>query len=82
MNSQQRIAGFGLAIFAAITWGVSGTFGQFLFSQRGINPGWLVTLRLLVAGSILLMIALFRGLDLWKIWSNKEIPYCFWHLVC
>lgn len=72
MNSQQRIAGFVLAIFAAITWGVSGTFGQFLFSQRGINPGWLVTLRLLVAGSILLMIALFRGLDLWKIWSNKR----------
>ncbi|WP_256006897.1 hypothetical protein [Pedobacter deserti] len=29
--------GFLFAIVAAILWGISGTFGQFLFRERGVN---------------------------------------------
>lgn len=29
--------GFLLALIAASLWGISGTFGQFLFQQRGVS---------------------------------------------
>src|SRR5690554_6881412 len=69
----QIIKGFVLAVVAAILWGVSGTFAQFLFQQREINVEWLITVRLLVSGSILLLFAKFgeKG-DLWSIWENKK----------
>lgn len=65
--------GFLLAIGAALLWGVSGTFAQFLFEHRGISAEWLVTVRLLVSGCILLLLALFRKeTDLWNIWKSRK----------
>jgi len=65
--------GFLLAIIAAILWGVSGTFGQFLFQKRGVNTEWLVTVRLLFSGVILLMIAgINKPKALWDIWKVKK----------
>ena len=46
-----------MALTAAILWGVSGTCAQFLFQHRGVNTEWLVTIRLLVSGTILLSLA-------------------------
>lgn len=58
---------------AASLWGVSGTFGQFLFQKRGINLEWLITVRMLVSGFMLLMLArLNRDGDLWTIWKNRK----------
>ncbi|GEO03988.1 permease [Adhaeribacter aerolatus] len=65
--------GFLLAITAAVLWGVSGTFGQFLFQKRDINPEWLVTVRLLFSGAILLLIASTNNpKELWRIWKVKK----------
>lgn len=67
------LKGFFLAIIAAVLWGVSGTFAQFLFQQRGINVDWLITLRMLISGSILLLFAtIIEKCDLWSIWKNKR----------
>ena len=69
-NSQSKALGTFLAVFAATLWGVSGTFAQFLFQQRGINPEWLVTIRLLIAGFVLLIFSAFRSpgeiVSVWK----------------
>lgn len=73
MQQSNNLKGFTLAIFAAILWGVSGTFGQFLFQQRGINVEWLITVRMLFSGFILLFISIIgRNKDLWRIWNNKK----------
>lgn len=65
--------GFVLAIVAAVLWGVSGTCGQFLFQKRGINPEWLVTIRLLFSGVILLLFAsINKSKELWHIWKVKK----------
>jgi drug/metabolite transporter (DMT)-like permease len=53
-------AGFLFAILAATLFGVGGTFAQFLFRERGVNIDWLVTMRLLCAGSVLLLVAAAR----------------------
>lgn len=65
--------GFILAIGSATLWGVSGAFGQFLFEHRGINAEWLVSVRLLISGMILLSIAALRkDPSLQNIWKNRK----------
>jgi drug/metabolite transporter (DMT)-like permease len=46
-----------LAVFAASLWGISGACAQYLFEQKGIRIDWLVTVRLLIAGVLLLLLA-------------------------
>ncbi|MBX3018150.1 MAG: EamA family transporter [Bdellovibrionaceae bacterium] len=60
-NSSALLRGTLLTLLAASLWGVSGSFAQFLFEQRGIDPEWLVTARLLSAGLILSAIALWEA---------------------
>ncbi|OCA79676.1 transporter [Chryseobacterium contaminans] len=67
------VKGFCLAVTAALFWGVSGTFAQFLFQQRGINIEWMITIRLLVSGFSLLIFAKFgEKSDLFEIWKDKK----------
>lgn len=67
------VKGFCLAVLAALFWGVSGTFAQFLFQQRGINMEWLITMRLLVSGFFLLVFAKFgEKSDLFEIWKDRK----------
>nr|WP_255724157.1 EamA family transporter [Terrimonas ginsenosidimutans] len=61
-----------MALVAATLWGVSGTCGQFLFQQRGVSVEWLMSARMLGAGSILLGVALAKkDRHVWAIWRNK-----------
>lgn len=67
------VKGFCLAALAALFWGVSGTFAQFLFQQRGINIEWMITMRLLISGFFLLIFAkLGEKSDLFEIWRDKK----------
>lgn len=50
-----QLAGALLTALGGIGWGVSGTCGQYLFTQKGVTSFWLVPLRLLLAGIILLV---------------------------
>jgi drug/metabolite transporter (DMT)-like permease len=52
--SYPRTKGIILVLMAAIFWGVSGTFAQYLFHQQGFSTNWLVVTRLLIAGMGLL----------------------------
>lgn len=68
-----KLKGCLLAFSAAMLWGVSGACCQYLFVKRGITPEWLVTVRLLVPGLILLLSAAVRkDAGLWGIWKNKK----------
>lgn len=42
-------------VFGGIFWGLSGNCGQYLFETKGLNAMWLVTLRLLLAGLMMLI---------------------------
>jgi drug/metabolite transporter (DMT)-like permease len=73
MRQNQVAKGFVLALFAATLWGVSGTLGQYVFQQKGINVEWMITCRMLVAGSILLIISFVRNTkETLSIWKNKR----------
>jgi len=53
--------GFVIALVAAALFGIGGTLAQFLFTQRGVGVDWLVTMRLLTAGVLLLAFVTLRG---------------------
>lgn len=52
--------GMTLTILGGISWGISGTCGQFLFSQYGVSSMWLTCVRLLYGGALLTLLALLR----------------------
>ncbi|SDC09733.1 EamA family transporter [Pedobacter soli] len=70
LNYKQAVL---LTLLAASLWGISGTFGQFLFNERDMNVEWLITVRLLISGSCLLLFARFREkADTMAIWREKK----------
>jgi drug/metabolite transporter (DMT)-like permease len=72
-TDRQIISGFIMALSAAIFWGISGTCAQFLFEQRNVDPAWLVSWRMLIAGLILVTFAIVRkNSDVWKIWRKPQ----------
>jgi|SRR5690606_17393582 len=71
MNTESK-KGILLGIIAAALWGISGTLGQFLFQQRGINVEWLITLRLLLSGFGLLLLAKSMKNNIFTIWTNQK----------
>lgn len=73
MKVQMRIKGITLVIIGAMLWGISGTVAQYLFQEKGFSAEWLVVIRLLAAGLILLLYSLIKGKqEIWTIWKSKH----------
>lgn len=72
VQSVSRTKGIILVITAAVLWAISGTLAQFLFQMQEFNPEWLVVIRLLFSGIILLGFAVIKEKkSIWAIWKNK-----------
>ena len=73
LMKNQRIKGIILVLTAGILWGVCGTVAQYLFHITGFTPEWVVVIRLLVAGMILLLISAIKGEHkLSAIWKDRK----------
>ncbi|MEN1935269.1 EamA family transporter [Paenibacillus sp. 102] len=68
-----RLKGIIMVITGASLWGLSGTAAQQLFQQENVSTEWLVTIRLLISGSILLLFSSFgsRKSEVLGIWKQK-----------
>lgn len=65
-------AGTILLIVGCTFWGLSGTCGQYLFSNKGIESGWLVMVRTITAGAALSLFCLIRrDRNYLEIWKNR-----------
>lgn len=54
-------------------WGVSGAFAQFLFTEKEFNAEWLVTVRLLISGVLMLLFGIIKkNPDVINIWKDKK----------
>lgn len=61
------------AVFGGICWGFSGTVGQFLSSEKGIENSWIITVRMLIAGVVLLaVLAARQPKELRQVWTVKQ----------
>lgn len=73
MKFQPRIKGILLVIIGSMLWGISGTVAQFLFQEKGFSPEWLVVIRLLASGLILLSYTFIKNKeDIWQVWKSKN----------
>lgn len=73
MERREALRGMCIALIGGIFWGLAGVFGQYLFEFKGTNARWLVSVRLLLAGLLLLSTVLAKQKkDMWRIWKNKK----------
>ena len=59
-GSRRAAAGAFLSLFGGICWGLSGSMGQYLFTEQGMDARWLVPIRLGLAGVVLFVYCLIR----------------------
>ena len=75
MNTEEKSKLRGILITASgsACWGMSGCFGQYLLQNCGVSSDWLVCMRLIFAGILLMLIGFFReGKALFEIFRHKE----------
>lgn len=69
-----RLKGLFMVVIGAAFWGISGTVAQQLFQHDGVEVGWLVTVRLLCTGLVLLILSSFGGSKkkVWRVWKTPQ----------
>lgn len=77
MQTRRRPAGywpgFAMTFLGGCLWGFSGACSQFLFTHKGLTSDWLVSWRLLIAGGLMVAIALARkGRQAFAIWREPR----------
>ncbi len=71
MDRKRAIRGAVLTLAGGMLWGFSGTCGQFLMQEKGLASDWLVPVRLLSAGILLLLLCFLKeGKEIFKIWKK------------
>lgn len=74
-KKQEVILGTFLTIIGGILWGISGVCGQFLFQNKEVTASWLVPIRLVTAGVLLLCYYFIKikgkTFDIWRSKRNR-----------
>ena len=55
LDRKEIVRGTALTITGGFLWGLAGVFGKYSFEYKGVMAPWLVNVRLIIAGIILLM---------------------------
>lgn len=75
VGQNSRFKGIAFVLFASLLWGVSGTCAQYLFQHRGFDAQWLVSVRLLAAGVLLLAYSYAKERrKIFAVWKEKGTP--------
>jgi drug/metabolite transporter (DMT)-like permease len=78
-----RAGGYCMAIAGGVLWAVGGSCGQALFRSNTITADWLIPVRLLIAGPLVLLLAKASGADLLGVWRQKKhLPWLCFYAVC
>ena len=73
MEKDKHIIGIIITLVGGTFWGLSGTCGQYLFLNKASCSDWLVPVRLLCAGAILILFYLITDHDTClKPWKHKK----------
>ncbi len=69
----KTVRGVLFSLLAGASWGFSGTVGQYLFTEKQMDSGWLTVVRMLASGVILLAAAaLRRPKSLRLVWQSRR----------
>lgn len=73
--------GIALTLAGGVCWGFSGACGQFLMQQRQVDAGWLVSMRMLAAGIMMLVFSAAKEKSLHVITDMWKQPRTAIHLL-
>lgn len=81
MGKDKRIIGIIITLIGGTFWGLSGTCGQYLFLNKASCSDWLVPIRLLCSGAILILFYLIKDRDTclepWKHTKSAITLLCY-----
>lgn len=66
-----RWKGIGLALAGASLWGFSGNAAEWIFSHSAVTATWLVSVRMIMAGALLLFLVSFHH-NIFGVWKDKR----------
>lgn len=70
-SSQRAVRGALLTMLGGVLWGFSGACGQYLLQRKGLSTDWLVPVRLLSGGVLLLLFCAVRqGAQVLQVWRH------------
>lgn len=73
MIKSKTAAGVVLSLLGGIFWGLSGSCGQYLFTYHDVNSDWLVPIRMVSTGVILLSLSLIKHKGkIFDVWQGKS----------
>lgn len=73
LQNNYKVRGMALAIAGPLLWGFSGIAAQYLFGNYHMSPYWLVCIRMLGAGALLLLFgAVTMGKQTFTVWQHKR----------
>jgi len=75
MNKYQKqiFKGTLYALLSGIVWGICGILGEYFFAHYSVTSGWITSMRLVIAGLVVLVIAAIQdSKKIWGIWKKKK----------
>ncbi|MDM5316938.1 DMT family transporter [Fictibacillus sp. b24] len=66
-----RWKGIGLTLAGASLWGFSGNAAEWIFSHSAVTATWLVSVRMMMAGALLLILVSLHH-NIFEVWRNKR----------
>ena len=75
MNKYQKniFKGTIYSLLSGLIWGICGILGEYFFSHYQVSSGWITSMRLLVAGSFVIILSSIKlRSQLFEIWRNRN----------
>ncbi len=75
MNHYQKniFKGTIYSLLSGLIWGICGILGEYFFSHYQVSSGWITSMRLLVAGSFVIVLSSIKlRSQLFEIWKNRN----------
>ncbi|MFS9068866.1 EamA family transporter [Streptococcus infantis] len=75
MNHYQKniFKGTIYSLLSGLIWGICGILGEYFFSHYQVSSGWITSMRLLVAGSFVIILSSIKiRFQLFEIWKNRN----------
>ena len=75
MNNYQKniFKGTIYSLLSGLIWGICGILGEYFFTHYQVSSGWITSMRLLIAGSSVLILAFYKlKFHLFDIWRDKK----------
>jgi drug/metabolite transporter (DMT)-like permease len=78
MDKKSKTAlGIILSLLGGVFWGFSGSCGQYLFTYHSVDSKWIVTIRMISTGIILLIISFLKHRSkIFGVWKGKKNFFC------